>query len=243
MRARHGAAAVACGRRRTALRASSLALQPQELLEQAPCPARRRLSTTSCRSPRGSYTASRPCTSTRSPSRGAKSSRPAARRNMAQRNWPCGVLEREVADARWTAREKPEISPRTATGLKRASRHQQRRGTAPRLARSAAQSLGPGTAPSRPKRSGGRSGGRIVHSRRDSWPQQAASLAKCTIPSSKLLISRRFSCSKCHRSDMSKHWCGFATGGRGFLHKVIHNFCGSAPTRRGVRPDSPRVRR
>jgi hypothetical protein len=90
-------------------------LEPQELLEQcAPCPPASWIPTISCRSPRGSYTPSRPRTSTCSPSRGAKSSSPAARRNIAQRIWPHFRPSARSSNARWHAREKPEISPRTA---------------------------------------------------------------------------------------------------------------------------------
>ena len=53
-----------------------------------PSPASTMASTTSCNSPRGSYTPRRPDTSTRCPSRGAKAKPVAARLNMAQRNCP-----------------------------------------------------------------------------------------------------------------------------------------------------------
>ena len=54
--------------------ASSLALSFKNCSNKAPCPARRRCSTTNCSSPRGSYTPKRPRNSTNSPSRGMKSS-------------------------------------------------------------------------------------------------------------------------------------------------------------------------
>ena len=71
---------------------SNLALSRRNCSNSAPCPAGRMLSTTNCNSPRGSYTATRPRSSTRSPSLGANSSKPAARRNMAQRIWPVSSL-------------------------------------------------------------------------------------------------------------------------------------------------------
>ena len=72
--------------------ASSCALSRKNCSNKAPCPATPMLSTISCKSPRGSYTPRRPRTSTSPPSRGEKSSKLAARRNMAQRIWPCPSL-------------------------------------------------------------------------------------------------------------------------------------------------------
>ena len=72
--------------------ACSRAFRRRNCSNRAPWPARCMASTTSCRSPRGSYTVRRPRTSTASPSRGTKSSNPAARRNMAQRSWPASSL-------------------------------------------------------------------------------------------------------------------------------------------------------
>ena len=72
--------------------ACSRAFSRRNCSNSAPWPARCMVSTTSCRSPRGSYTVRRPRTSTASPSRGTNSSSPAARRNMAQRSWPVSSL-------------------------------------------------------------------------------------------------------------------------------------------------------
>ena len=72
--------------------ASSCALSRKNCSNHAPWPARCRLSTMSCKSPRCSYTPNLPRTSTSSPSRGVKSIAMAARRNMAQRSCPAVSL-------------------------------------------------------------------------------------------------------------------------------------------------------
>ena len=72
--------------------ACSRAFSCRNCSNNAPAPARCMLSATSCSSPRASYTVSRPRSSTSAPSCGVKSSRPAARRNIAQRNWPSESL-------------------------------------------------------------------------------------------------------------------------------------------------------
>ncbi len=101
----------------------------------APCPARCMLSTTSCRSPRGSYTPRRPRTSTSSPSRGAKSRQAGSAAKHGAADLPLRVLERKVAMPAGRARKARDFPAHRHRIEARIATHQPRRGTARQLPR------------------------------------------------------------------------------------------------------------
>ena len=158
MRARQRRQRRACARRRTGLRPRASPCSCRNCSNSAPCPARRMLSTTSCRSPRGSYT--------RQPAahldlfaiarREVQQAGRAPEHGAAQ-IWPARVLQREVAVAAGGARKARNLAAhrdRVEARLQRVSDRaaqradlpDARRQRRPRLSRSANAAIrrGPG---------------------------------------------------------------------------------------------------